>query len=386
MNKNLHFRNSFNMLWALSIIILTVFVVTGCEKKEVAKQSELKVGLVLPMTGDAAQYGVAMNRGAQLAVEEYNAKNPSIPIDIILEDSQGTAKLGVTVTEKLIQQDHVPVIISAFSGVILATAPIAERNKVVMINGPANSPKLRGLSPYLFNMMLLSDQEGSYLADVAYKRLDKRNVAVFYTDNDSGRGFYQVFAKRFKELGGNIVIAEGHKQNESNFRTVLFKAKKKNPDLIFLAAYYKEAALLIKQAREIGITVPFLSYSAIESPEFLKLAGHAAEGVVYSQPGFDTTSDSPIMKSFIRQYKRKYNEDPNIWAAQFYDSVQVIIKAINILKNQELTGENIRKAIAEMKPIEGVVGSIEFDEQGTLKRDLRLKIVRDGKFNIYRDK
>lgn len=383
MNKNLHFRNSLNMLWALSIIILTVLVVTGCEKKEVAKQSELKVGLVLPMTGDAAQYGVAMNRGAQLAVEEYNAKNPSIPIDIILEDSQGTAKLGVTVTEKLIQQDHVPVIISAFSGVILATAPIAERNKVVMINGPANSPKLRGLSPYLFNMMLLSDQEGSYLADVAYKRLDKRNVAVFYTDNDSGRGFYQVFAKRFKELGGNIVIAEGHKQNESNFRTVLFKAKKVNPDLIFLAAYYKEAALLIKQAREIGITVPFLSYSAIESPEFLKLAGHAAEGVVYSQPGFDTTSDSPIMKSFISQYKKKYNEDPNIWAAQFYDAIQVITSAINTLKGRELSGENIRKAIAEMKPLEGVVGSIEFDEQGSLKRDLRLKTVKDGKFTKY---
>jgi branched-chain amino acid transport system substrate-binding protein len=362
-----------------SLLAVFVFLALGCTKQS---KNELVVGAVLPMTGDSAQYGDAMSKGTKLAIDEYNASKPAVPIKLVVEDSQGKPKEGLNATTKLVKQDNAQAILIAFSGVIMSSLPVATDNKVVMVNGPANSPKLRGASPYLFNVAVLSDQEGKYLAETAYNKLGGRRVAIFYTDNDSGKGFMQVFSDRFKELGGEVVLAEPHQQNANDFRTSIQKAKRCKPDLAFIAAYYKEGAFLLTQADEAGFKPKWLSYAAIESPELIKIAGKSAEGLVFSQVGFDKSKPTDSQTRFINAFKAKYNEDPGVWAAQFYDAATV---ATNSLKQftQKPTGEQLRNAIASAATINGAGGPVSFDAQGLNKRDVLLKTVNGGRFALW---
>lgn len=367
----------------LQLLFLSISICICLSSLSFAEQkNEFVVGAVLPMTGDSAQYGDVMSKGARLAVEEYNATKPAIPIKLIIEDSQGQPKMGLNATTKLISQDNSQAILIAFSGIIMSSLPVATENKVVMINGPANSPKLRGASPYLFNLATLSDQEGKFLAELAYNKLGGKRVAIFYTDNDSGKGFMQVFSNRFKELGGEIVIEEPHKQDAKDFRTSIEKAKAVKPDIAFVAAYYKEGSFLLLQADEAGFKPKWLSYAAIESPELIRLAGKSAEGLIYSQVGFDKSKPTDSQKKFIESYKTRYNEDPGVWAAQFYDAAAVIINAVKGFKTPPI-GEQLREAIAKATPINGAGGPISFDADGLNKRDILVKSVRGGQFTLW---
>lgn len=368
---------SFAVLCVLAVFSLWL---SSCSKP--GGQNELVVGAVLPMTGDSAQYGEVMNKGARLAIEQYNATNPPVKIKFVVEDSQGQPKTGLSATTKLVAHDKAQAILIAFSGVIMSSLPVANDNKIVMINGPANSPSLRGASPYLFNLALLSDQEGKFLAETAYSVFGSRRAAILYTDNDSGKGFMQVFSDRFKELGGEIVLAEPHKQDAKDFRTTIEKAKRAKPDLAFIAAYYKEASFLLLQSEEAGFKPNWLSYAAIESPELIRLAGKSAEGVVYSQAGFDKSKPTDSQKRFIESYKNKYGEEPGVWAAQFYDAATVVANAAKRFKEPP-TGEQLRDAISKADVVEGAGGPIAFDAEGLNKRDMLLKVVKEGEFSIW---
>lgn len=371
------YRGISILLW--SILLATIFLGACTEKDIPIPNNELVVGAVLPMTGDSANYGTVMADGARLAFEQYNALNPKIPVKFVVEDSMGQPKTGVNATTKLILQDKAQAILIAFSGVILASAPVATENKVVMINGPANSPKLRGASPFLFNLSILSDQEGEFLANVSFNELHGKRVAIFYTDNDSGSGFMRVFSSKFQELGGTVVAVEPHMQNASDFRLAIEKVKRQQPDIAFIAAYYKEAAFLLRQADEVGFKPKWLSYAAIESPDFLSLAGKSAEGVVYSQAGFDLSIPTPLQQRFVDTYKAKYEKEPGVWAAQFYDAAQIITEALKKFKAAP-NGEQLRDAITNAPVIQGVGGEIKFSLQGINNRSILLKMVTGGKF------
>lgn len=365
------------------LIVITFIFLLSCAAKEESKKRLFKIGVVLPLTGDAAQYGIDMRRGAQLAVDEYNSSNPDIPIHMIVEDSQGLPRVGLTVTKNIIENEKVSAVISALSGVILASIPTIEENHVVMINAPANSPKLRGISKYLINLMVLSDQEGKYLANIAYKNLNRHSAVIIYTNNDSGVGFNESIKRNYISNGGNLIASFGQDQNKIDYRVILLKIKKINPDIIFLATYYKEAAVILRQAKELGIDIQFLTYSAIESPEFLKIAGEAANGVIYSQPGYNDLSLNSEVVKFKKMYRNKYNEDPDIWSAQFYDAMNIITKSISILGDTAINSEKLRKFILNTNYGNGVTGPINFDDKGELKREFTLKCVSNNKFKNY---
>ncbi len=340
---------------------------------------EVRVGAILPMTGNAANYGELMRRGIRIALDEYNTTAmPSSPrFNVIIEDSKSGPKDGVASFHKLLAVNKVVAVMPALSSVVLACAPIAQENHVVLLNCPANSPKLRNAGDFIFNIAILSDQESAFLAEYAYSKLGTRRVGVFFVNNESGRGYADSFASKFNELGGAVVLSEGHEQGATEFRTIVEKFRSANLDLVFLTSYYSESALFLKQSKELDFQTKWLSYASIETPDFIELAGESAEGLIYSQPGFDANAIDPITKSFVEKYRNLYRQDPDFWVAQFYEGTRLLAAA---LASGARTGEEIRKYFVNLKDFEGISGIIEFDDQGGVTRDVVFKTVRSGKF------
>lgn len=363
----------------LLITMIVIVTFTSCNLSGKKKNDTLKIGMLLPMTGNSANYGDIMKKGADLALKQAEKEYGVTPFTIIYEDSKGNAKDGTIGIRKLLATDNTPVVVTAFTNIILAVTPIAEDMKAVVINGPANSVKLRNASPYLFNMCTLADQEGAFLAEVVGKKLNKKDVVFFYQNSEFGIGYREVFAKEFAKYGGEIIYSEAHEQNASQFRESILKAIKTGCRTAVIISYYKESALLIKQAAELGWHPQWISYSGIEAPEFLQLSEGAAEGLLYSQPGFVADMSNPSVAKFINSYKTEYNSEPDIWSAQFYDIVTILVEAIRSGAN---TGDDVRLFLRKYEADNSVTGFKKFDNDQCVDRHIFLKKVAQNTFRI----
>lgn len=370
----------FKSLMYLPVAIIATFMFISCNTSDRKKNDSVKVGMLLPMTGNSANYGDIMKKGSDLAINQAKKKYGKVPISLVYEDSKGNAKDGVNGMRKLLATDHTPVVVTAFTGVILAVTPIAEEAKTVVINGPANSIKLRNASPYLFNMCTLADQEGSFLAEVVGKKLDKKEVVFFFQNSEFGLGYRDVFEKEFSKYGGKIIFSESHEQNESQFKGSILKAKKTGCQTAIVISYYKESALLIKQSAELGWHPQWISYSGIEAPGFLQLSNGTANGLLYSQPGFVADMNNPAVAEFINAYKAAYNSEPDIWAAQFYDIVSILIEAF---RSGAKSGDEVRQFFHKYEAKYSVTGFKKFGNDQCVDRHIFLKEVNNNEFKLY---
>jgi branched-chain amino acid transport system substrate-binding protein len=366
-----------SVIGALILAVLYLFP----HSKESARQEVVRVGAILPMTGNAANYGELMKRGITIAMDEYASTwKPASPrLEVVIEDSKSDPKDGVSAMQKLLQIDKVSVVMPALSSVVLACAPIAEQNHVVLLNCPANSPKLRGAGEFVFNIAILSDQESEVLADYAYNKMGARSVGIFFVNNESGRGYRDSFASKFSAFGGVVKASEGHEQGTTEFRTIIEKFRAAQVDLVFMTSYYSESALFLKQAKELGYHNKWLSYASVDTPDFLQLAGDAANGLVFSQPGFNAHSDEPLSKEFDGEYRKRYGQDPDFWTAQYYEGTRLMAAAVT---SGASSGEQIRAYLRNLKQFTGVTGNIAFDQEGCVTRRVQFKAVRNGAF-IY---
>lgn len=376
-------RRNLIILGIVSTVVLLGIALQMSRTSRVSPMTKVRFGAVLPMTGSNANYGELMKRGIAMAVDEFNATAPpGIQLDVLIEDSRSNAKDGVSAFQKLVQIDRSLAVMPVLSPVILGCIPIAERSHTVLLNCPANSPKLRGASAYMFNLMILADQDSEYLAEYAYRKMDSRNVALFFVNNDGGRGYRDCFAARFSELGGKVVVSEGHPQGTTDFRTTIEKFRASSVDLVFMSSYYAESALFLKQCRELSYKTHWLSYSSVETPEFLKLADGAADGLVYSQPGIDIDSTNSVVARFVHAYQDRYGQLPELWSSQQYEGTRLLASAI---ASGARSSDQILQYMRRLREYPGITGTLSFDRDGCVGRKVRFKCVRAGHFVNFGD-
>lgn len=364
----------------LTMALITITLTIGCAKKP----KEIKIGAILPLTGDLGMYGTWAKQGIDLAVEEINIDGGinGLKINVIYEDNQGGAKEAVNAIRKLITTDKVPVVIGPLtSSAVSAVAPFAEKSKVVAISPTASNPEITHAGDYIFRNWPSDIFEGKVMAKFAFEELNLRKVAILYINNDYGVGANKVFAKHFSELGGTILITEGYEQGSTDLRTQLTKIKNKSPQAIYTPGYSKELGLILRQAREMGIQAQFLSGVDFEGPKTLEIAGEAAEGAIYATPGFDLKSENRIIQEFKAKYKSKYGAEPENFAAHAYDATRIVALAI---KNGGYSSEGIKKALYEIVNYPGVTGLTTFDKFGDVEKTYLIKTVKKGQFVVYK--
>lgn len=346
------------------------------------KPNEIKIGVIVPLTGAAADFGKWAQNGAELAIEELNEiETQGTHFKAVYEDNQMNPAASLSAFRKLTSVDKVIGVITSGSGVVLAIAPVAEKNHIVQLNHAAVSPAIRKAGEYTFTLVNDADVETDEIAKLLYQKLAIKEIAILYANAAYGVGTKDALVKSFSRVGGSVMASIAFSEDFIDIRTQLIQLKGMDPPAVYFIATIKDSARLLKQARELGIKTQWLSYNAFESPEILEIAGEAAESVIYTSSNlFDLPDPKPEPKEFFDSYYAKYGERPNLYAATAYDAVRIFALAYSSAKD---TRESIRDTIASLSNYHGASGIITFDEDGSVRKPVFLKTVKEGVFEMY---
>jgi len=365
----------------VSLVIFLAFLITfplGCSKKQ-PETKEIKIGAILPLTGDAAQWGKEPQKAIELAIEELNNKGGvnGKKIIVMFEDSQAFPEKGVAAIKKLIVIDKVEVVIGAISSsVTLAIAPIAEQNRKILISPASTSAEIADAGDYIFRTIAPHIVQASALVETVVEILRIKEVAVLYLNNAACVDFKNVFRRGIEKKGGSALIEESGEQGASDFRTQLTKMKEKTPKAILIVAFPKEIGIILRQAKEMGIDAQFLSPDPGEDPEVRKIAGTASEGLIISTPTVYPEFAKGTAQVFVNKFRQKYKKDPGMYAANAYDAAILVIRAI---EEKGYNSDGIKQYLYSIKDFDGASGTITFDRNGDTSQPPKIMIIREGK-------
>ena len=372
-------------IWTVLILIVAVIAIS-CFQNE-RKPSEIKIGVLFPLTGDAASYGEKGQKAIDMAVEKINADGGinGKKIVAIYEDSRAEPKTGVAAAKKLIDIDHVPAIVGDIvSAVTLPAAPVAEEKKVILLSPTSSAPAITNSGEFIYRIWPSDLAEGKAVAEFARKRGYNR-AAILHLNNDYGLAIASIFKKAFESQNNVVVLMEGYSQTANDYRSVLSKVENTNPDVVYIAGYYADTSKLLRQAHELGIKSQFLGTTAIEDDKFLELSGDAAENIIYPlATGFNPLSTSRKVTEFIDGFQKKYNYQPGWVEAQSYDAFMLIVAAVKNISGK-IDGTKIKGYLDSMGEYDGVTGKIKFDKNGDVLKSVIFKTVRAGKFQYLVD-
>ncbi|MDP2930112.1 MAG: ABC transporter substrate-binding protein [bacterium] len=364
----------------IGIILIVAFTIVFVIIQTKKATENIRIGAVLPLSGSSARYGKWIQEALEIGKEEINSAGGinGKKLEIIYEDDQADPTIATNATRKLISGDKVPLIFGSWaSSAVLAQAPIAEQTHTVLM-GEAISPKIRDAGDYIFRIQPDARYYLRKFVPFIYKDLNLRKISLFHVNNDFGVDQSDVFKKEFESLGGTILSNDGYEQDATDFKTELTKIKAKNPDGIFCPAY-TEIAIILKQAKELGLSQQFLASVPFENLDILKAAGNAVNGVIYPYH-FDSNSTDPIIKEYQKKYSLKYGRQSEGFAALAYDGIRIIG---NMLKECGSNPSCIKDKLYKVTDFPGVTGPTTFDDHGDVVKQIIIKTVRDGNFVRY---
>ncbi len=330
-------------------------------------QPEILIGALLPLTGPAAPVGLEQQQGVQFAVDRANAAGGirGRKVKAIFEDSQAKPDVALLSFNRLADLENVPVIITAFSSVTLAIAPLATRKKVVLINPAAQSNKLENASPYLFNTIPLVKDETSAITNYLVNSLHKKTAAIVYENVAAGIDGRDDFKKAFEKLGGKVVAEEPVEFGLTNYRPTLLKVAAAKPDVAFI---------VITQGH------PTFVEQAAQVPGFPVGAGTTFVNPLCCYAGSAGWYQSAIKSGIPPELEKEFNtrfgtKSMGFFAREYFNSTNVALKAIDHLlgKGQALNGENLRAAIFEVKKFGSDIANITFDKTNTAARGVDIQ-------------
>lgn len=364
----------------ISIAITVALSATGCKKENT---NEILIGEFGSFTGSEATFGISTSRGIKLAFDEQNKAGgvKGKTLKLISLDDQGKAEEAAAVVTRLITQNQVLAVLGEVaSSRTLAAAPIAQQNKVPLITPSSTNPKVTEVGDYVFRVCFIDPFQGTVMARFAAENLKAKKVAILRdVKSDYSVGLADYFAKKFKELGGEIVLDQSYQAGEMDFKAQLTQIRSLSPDAIFIPGYYTEVGLIARQARQLGIKAPLLGGDGWDSAKLSEIGGEAINGSYFSNH-YTTESTDPVVLDFIKRYKEVYKEVPDGLAAMGYDAANVLIAALETAP--ELKADMIRDAIAQTKDFKGVTGKITLDEnRNATKSAVVVKV--DGNVNRF---
>lgn len=342
----------------------------GGEKSGGSDAEVIKIGVNMELSGAVASYGQSNTEGVELAVEEINAAGgiDGKKIELIKVDNKSDAAEATNAAIKLTSQDKVSAIIGAStSGNTVAQAQIANDTQTVLISPSGTSPTVTvkedgTVNEFVFRTSFIDPFQGTVAANFAANDLGVKKAAIF-ADNasDYAKGLAAAFKETFEAAGGTIVSEEAYVAKDTDFRSTLTRIKAKNPEFIFIPGYYEEVGLIVKQAREMGITVPLMGGDGWDSPKLVELAGAEALNNTFITNHYSAKDKDQKIQDFVTKFKEKYNgKSPDAFNGLGYDTVYLLKDAIE--RAGSLDPVAIKDALAATKDLPLVTGTVTIDE------------------------
>ena len=356
-------------LAAIAAATLSLSLLAGCGGGSSSSDSDvIKVGINYELSGAVATYGDASVKGIEMAFDEINAAGGinGKQVETIKYDTKSEPAEATTLATKLMTQDKVVTVIGpATSGSFKATIPVANQNKIPVVSGSATAEDVTvsngKVQEYAFRTCFSDSFQGTAMASFAAENLGASSAVIIKDNsNDYSKGLADAFTTEFENQGGTIVTSEAYVAGDTDFQAILTRIKSQSFDAIYLPGYYNEVGLIIKQARDLGITAPILGGDGYESPTLLQLAGASAlNNVYYTNHYSSLDTDNAKVGEFIANFKAKYNEDPSAFSALGYDTAYFVADAIG--RASDLTGEAVKDAMASTTDFSGVTGTFSID-------------------------
>jgi branched-chain amino acid transport system substrate-binding protein len=382
-------RKNFRLAYSLLGIALAGILMAGCGG---ATAQNIKIGGVFELSGSTAQYGTAASNGMKLAFKEINAKGGVLgkQLEAVFADNKGEPSESANATTKVITQDKVPAVIGfTTSSNGIAGATVAEASKVPMLQVTTTNPKVTvdektgKVREQVFRVCFIDPFQGTVAANFASKTLKVTKVATLVDNSsDYSKGLTQFFVESFTKAGGKIVSQEAYLQKDQDFKAILTKIKATNPEMIFVPGYYDEVGKIIKQARELGITVPFVGGDGWDSPKLFEIAGAEALNNTFFTNHYSPEDKAANVVAFVEAYKKEYGTVPEANAALAYDAAYLMVDAIKRAGSVEPA--KIREALAATKNFPGVTGEVSLNATHDAVKNAVIIELKGGK-QIFRE-
>jgi branched-chain amino acid transport system substrate-binding protein len=324
---------------------------------------EIKIGAVSCLTGALSTFGVSSIQGAKLAVEAINAAGGTLgqPIQLIVEDNGSKAGETATILRKFISQDKVVAVLGGLtSSSTMEGAPLAQAAKLPLLTPSATNIAVTKIGNYIFRSCFIDPFTGQMMARFALDRLQAKQ-AIVMTDvkQDYSVGLTDAIRLYFSQSGAKILSALSYSSGDTDFRTQLTAVRMAHPEVVFLPGYYTEAALILLQARQLGIKCPFVGGEGWDSPTLVQVAGKAADGNYYTDH-FSAADPDPKVQKFVQTYRAKYATLPDALAALWYDGARLLAQAVQRAGSTD--PGKVRDALAATRDFDGVTGRISIDD------------------------
>ncbi|MEF9972454.1 MAG: ABC transporter substrate-binding protein [Clostridia bacterium] len=373
----------------LALCLVLFLFVPMCASAE----GVIKIGVFEPVTGENGGGGFQEILGIRYAnslVPSVEVGGETYQIELVEVDNQSDKTAAVSAAQSLMASNVVAVLGSYGSGVSIAAGEIFADAGVPAIGCSCTNPQVTLGNDFYFRVCFLDPFQGTVMANYAFQEGAKKAAVITQLGDDYSSGLGNFFLKAYKELGGEIVSQEQFQTNQTDFKAILTNIKAAAPDVIFAPSSIATAPLLIKQARELGITSTIMAGDTWENVTIIENAGADAEGVVLST--FFDEADTAAAE-FVTGYKAFLNATPEYLkknggdgvaavSALSYDAYMVAIEAIK--QANSIEPQAIRDALTTVS-MPGVTGAISFDENGDAKKDMAyIKVVEDGAFKFLK--
>jgi branched-chain amino acid transport system substrate-binding protein len=347
----------------VAVIVGVAFVLVSVGLAS-AQAKPIKIGQIIPITGEAAESGKYHKQGAEIAVDKINAAGGinGRKIQIVLEDDQTTNPGGVAALQKLLEDKEIPMILSSIrSTQVQAMLPTINEAKIPVAIGGTNYGLTHSGSQWVFRFRPHDGMSAKVMAKFIVEDLKQKKVGIVHASDAFGNGGRDMLTPAVKELGGEVVFTQGFNNQEKDFTAVVQGLKKSGATAI--GTYFTfgtDLGVFARQVKQQGVDVKWVGSPSITGVDSRNLAGDALWGR-YGVTDFHVDA-SPASKAFATAYKAKFGEDPDLYASWCYDAVIVFAEAMK--KAPDLKAENLRKAILSIQKFPGAEGEYNFDQNG----------------------
>jgi len=340
----------------------------------------IKIAVVNAQSGQLASLGDWEAKGAKLAIDEWNAKGgiDGRKIEATVFDDQGDPTTGTNIARKLDSDNYTVMIGTAESAVTVAMAPILRQAEIPNITSGQSTALVGVKSPFLFLNGPTSTTYDTTLAEYLVKTRQFKNIAMISNNGSYGKGEHDAFTAALKSAGITPVSDQIVTTDQKEFSAPLSRIRQAKPDVIFIGAEEVESGLIVKQARDLGITAPFAGAAPQGTPVFTDTAGAAnAEGTIVSSP-YLSNDASDASRAFAAAYKAKYGKEAEMHGAKAYDGTNIVLTALR--DSGVADGKELADAIRATK-YAGLLGNFAFDETGVGIFRTTIGVIKDGKLS-----
>ena len=347
-----------------------------------SKGGVVNIGFTATLTGADAQYGVAMEQGVQLAVQQINAAGgiAGKHVKVVVRDDQGEPSNAATIAQNFCDDSNMAMVFGySFSSTALSAIPVFKQCSLPVVMSSPTSVQLTGSYPGFFRNVVTDNVQGQVMADYAAAKGYKR-VAILNLQTAYGIGLADRFGQVAKQKGITVTSRQGFQSGVTDFSTQLAKLKGQNVQAIFVGAYYDAVANVAKQAKQAGLTVPVMCTDGCDGPDLLHLGGQAVEGTAFTAM-YTPENPTSEAKQFTTAFKKKYGQAPQTeWTALAYDAVDAFKAAAE--KAGGTSRADVTKGMHEIKAVAGATGPTTFGTDGERADPKDLVVVIKGNESV----